>query len=534
MPIEVELPDGSIAEFPDGMDRDAITQALANHVKKSAKPTSWSDVPGQALTNLPSSAVKFAHDIVQPILHPIETVKGLYNVGQGLGSKAIGAFGFEQDPAEKAKTEAGVDAIGGMLKNRYGSLDAIKKTLATDPVGAAADASVVMTGGGAAASRLPGVVGRAGQVAARTGAAIDPLNATASTVRGAGQAATHVLGVTTGTGASPIRAAYEAGKSGSQAFPEHMRGMRPIDEVVEMAEKGVGQLVKDRGAAYKAGTAAMKADRAILDFTPVYASMNRAHDMIFYRGVAKDEAALKTFSDIGEKVQEFDRLGNAGRTAEGLDALKQAVGEIRQQTQQGTLARKVADQVYNDIKGEIGRQVPSYAEAMKGYAGASDQINEMRRTLSINDKATTDTTLRKLQSVMRNNVNTNYGARVKLADELGKSQPELMPALAGQAMNDWMPRGLARIGPGAAVVNAAANLNPVALAALPFSSPRLVGEAAYGLGRGAKVANDMSTVTGGNALLAALLMGYRGANAMRFVDPAVQQYLAEAGIPRSN
>jgi hypothetical protein len=98
--------------------------------------------------------------------------------------------------------------------------------------------------------------------------------------------------------------------------------------------------------------------------------------------------------------------------------------------------------------------------------------------------------MRKLQSLMRNNVSTNYGQRVKLAQELEQQGGnQIMPALAGQALNDLAPRGLARIGGGLAAGGAV--INPATLAALPFASPRLVGEAAYYAGQTSK---------GGNAL----------------------------------
>ena len=59
-----------------------------------------------------------------------------------------------------------------------------------------------------------------------------------------------------------------------------------------------------------------------------------------------------------------------------------------------------------------------------------------------------------------------------------------MPALAGQSLSSFTPRGLA--GQGAALgigAGGALTVNPMALAALPLTSPRLVGMGAYGLGR---------------------------------------------------
>ena len=67
---------------------------------------------------------------------------------------------------------------------------------------------------------------------------------------------------------------------------------------------------------------------------------------------------------------------------------------------------------------------------------------------------------------------------------------DVVPALAGQSMNSWMPRGMtgAIEKPG---ILALSYFNPGALAAAPAMSPRMVGEAAYGMGvmsRGANAA----------------------------------------------
>jgi hypothetical protein len=83
----------------------------------------------------------------------------------------------------------------------------------------------------------------------------------------------------------------------------------------------------------------------------------------------------------------------------------------------------------------------------------------------------------------RNNANTNYGYRLELAKALqDQGGQDLMPALAGQALSSFTPRGLA--GQGAGIGAALTTLsNPMAAAVLPLTSPRLVGMGAYGLGR---------------------------------------------------
>ena len=487
--------------------------------KYEGKTRAWADVPTEAIGNLPSSAYKFGEALIQPILHPIETVKSLGNVGYGLASKLHGALGGEQDPAEKAADEATVDALGGHLKGRYGSMEALKRTIATDPVGAMADASLVLTGGGAAGARLPGAAGQAAQAVKATGAALDPIGVAASTVKGVGSAGAHVLGLTTGTGPLPIQTAYAAGRAGNPAFAEHMRGARPLDEAVEMAAAGVAAMTKERAAAYKADMAATKALPTPLDMAPIGAAYRTAGDKVHFQGIVKSQEAATVHGRIGQVIADFAALPQPARTAEAFDALKQAVGEIRLETKPGTMARSVADDIYRAVKAEIVRQSPTYARAMQGYRDASERLNEIRKTLSVNEKATTDTTLRKLQSVMRNNVNTNYGQRAKLADELAAYQPNIMPALAGQTLNTWTPRGIARVPAGGAALYSGYAANPMALAMLPAMSPRMVGEMAHGLGRGAKIVDDVASAVGAPAVMPSLRRLYQGANVVRAITP---------------
>jgi hypothetical protein len=64
---------------------------------------------------------------------------------------------------------------------------------------------------------------------------------------------------------------------------------------------------------------------------------------------------------------------------------------------------------------------------------------------------------------------------------------EILPALAGQSLAELTPRGLSRVGSPLAA-GGAFSLGglPPALAALAASSPRVVGEAAYGAGLAAR------------------------------------------------
>lgn len=502
MAIRIGAPDGSTIEFPDGTPDETIVNVMRKNYgggdQSKAKELSWSDVPGKAWDNAGASAVHTAKTLAYPFMHPIDTLTGFKNIGHGLISKAAGALGVEQDPQWKAETEAPANAVGQFFKDRYGSVDALKNTLATDPVGALVDTTAVLGGGGAILGRAPGVVGKAGQAVSKVASAIDPVANVGRAAKLAGKGVSAALGTSTGAGSLPVETAFQAGRANNPTFIDHMRGNAPATDVLDMAQEAVSAYGKDRGAAYRSSKAAMNTSKRI-DYAPIVKALQDAKDMVYVKGapdLAKSADAAKVFSDIDKMVREYYVLGNTTnptlRTAEGLDALKQAIGEIRQKTQYGTLERKVAGSVYDAAKKEIVNQVPGYAKQMKDYSNASEQLKDLTKTFSLGEKASKDTAIRKLTSVMRNNVNTNFGERARLMDVLAKKQPDLPAAIAGQALNSPTPRGLqgtvASLGAG----YGAASVNPMALAMLPFASPRLVGEATYKVGQGVGAAEKVA------------------------------------------
>ena len=127
----------------------------------------WGEVGTQAIQNIPSSAVKYAEDLVAPITSPVQTAKGLYSFSAGLIQLAI--------PGEQAD-EATAKAVGDFFANRYGSVDGFKNAVANDPVGVVGDVAAVLTGGGMITAKVPGIVGRGGRKVQDVGQAIDPLN----------------------------------------------------------------------------------------------------------------------------------------------------------------------------------------------------------------------------------------------------------------------------------------------------------------------------------------------------------------------
>lgn len=124
------------------------------------KRRSFSDVPGEALSNVGPSAANFYKGLMTAITNPAQTAMGVLDVGAGtlqnLLPKAVvdlvNQIDTNPDAAKRAVETA--NAVGGLYKDRYGSVEALKNTLATDPVGAASDLSTLFTGGASATARV--------------------------------------------------------------------------------------------------------------------------------------------------------------------------------------------------------------------------------------------------------------------------------------------------------------------------------------------------------------------------------------------
>lgn len=307
----------------------------------------------------------------------------------------------------------------------------------------------------------------------------------------------HTLGMMTGTGGNAISTAYKAGKEGGTTFLDNMRGDVPMTDVLDGAKSALGKMRLDRSAQYKSGMAGVSADKTVIDFAPIDAAVSTLKTMGNYKGQVINKNASGVVDEISGLVNQWKGLDPAEfHTPEGLDALKQAISDIRDGTQFGTAGRKAADTAYNAVKGEIVSQAPTYAKVMKDYSQASEVLSEVERALSLGNKAAADTSMRKLQSLMRNNVNTNFGNRLDLAKTLEQKGADILPAVAGQSMSSWTPRGLAGLGATGAGFGAVATSNPATLAALPFTSPRLVGEMAYGMGAGNRGLIDVGKKAG--------------------------------------
>lgn len=475
----IDVPGQGLIKFPASMNDAEIVAAI----KKMSQPQtmSASDVARQAIGNFPASMSNMLGGIYEAVTSPIQTGKAVLDVAAGglqniLPSNLVNAIGKDQASIDAA------NKVGQFYVQRYGSVENAKKTIAADPVGFMADVSTILSGGSTVAPKLT-----------TAASFVDPVSlaakATIATAKGGAKLAGETLGLTTGAGSEALKQSFRAGREGgeaSQQFRENITGRAPITDVLDAAKQNLSNINQAKQAEYRSGMVNIKNDKAILDFAGIDKAISDATNKTTYKGKVVNERAASELNDVNKIINDWKSQNPAEfHTPEGLDALKKRVGDVLESIpyEQKT-ARAAVGQVYNSIKSEITKQAPTYANVMKQYSESSDLIKEIERSLSLGNKAAADTGIRKLQSLMRNNVNTNYGQRTNLAKQLvQQGGQDIFPALAGQALSEITPRGLQRA---TAIPQSLGAFSlggiPLATGSLLTSSPRVVGEAAYGLG----------------------------------------------------
>jgi hypothetical protein len=322
-----------------------------------------------------------------------------------------------------------------------------------------------------------------------------------------------------GVGRQTLNDALAAGKLGG---PEgavalaQMRGGDPMP-VAYQALDAFGQLGADKNAAYLADATKWNVPGRTVDVNPLrqaHADAVAANTMPT-TGAPRDPQAALALNEI-KKIIDTHSIVPEHLTPEGIgavrlnrlttdemDTIKKNIGALRygdNAIAKTGAAREHATNLYDAARQGVADVAPEYSAAMERSQANIQKLNDIRNELSLNPKASKGTILRKLQSAQRNQVSSGFMARSKMVDELATKDPTLRYALAGQDLSAAMPRGLSRIFPGLETGAAGLAVAHGGLAALPgilatgiplaaMASPRLMGEARYGLGvlnRGAR------------------------------------------------
>jgi hypothetical protein len=432
---------GTIAPTPKSattvnVDYDSLAKQFGGTASSSPKATvsimegsgvpvgrkrSWADVPVEAVSNVVPSAINMASGVYEAVTNPIQTVKNIGDIATGavynVLPKEVVSFidRFDSNPANKERAIQMANAVGGLYKDRYGSEEAIKNTIATDPVGFAGDLSTLLSGGATAAARVAPTVGNALATGARYTNpmnAITPIvkapfiagvkgvdfarkvlnpkeNALIANVEGKGPEILNALRAPQQfvTGAAPT-AGELAAATGSTLYPALQKDVlgRIPSKALERKNLNTEAIKTELNTIAKNADELDIATAARLAATkPMYEAIQNAGDVIDPQNMAK----VKSFIDDTinknpgntELVTEFSKIGNlledgaggfrtdAGQVSSILDGLKATLAKQDNKFIKGQL---------NQVKNDLITAIPGYAAADAKFAEMSQPINKMQ------------------------------------------------------------------------------------------------------------------------------------------------------------
>jgi hypothetical protein len=392
-----------------------------------------------------------------------------------------------------------------------GSVPAVQRATSMIPSFARATGQQAAIGAGTGYALTPDEAGRGesalfGAIGGAGGELIKPI------VKGAGTVASEVLGNLSGVGSQAYKTAYNAALQGGdklKALATNLRKQAPMENVVDDALLGLNNMGKNLQSQYRSGMIDVKKDKTVLDFANIDKSLSDAQNLGVFKGKVTNQELVDEVGRIKKIVDNWKKENPAEfHTPEGMDELKKVIGvELEKIPFEQNTLRKAVGGIYSSVRDEIKKQAPVYDDVMKKYSEGLDYASELKKSLSLNNKSSVDASLRKLQSVMRDNVSTNYGNRVNYAEMLEQASGKpIMAQLAGQALSSPTPRGLQRLLPSFTGAGAYA-LDPMLLATLPAQSPRLMGEATILAGKASRpVINLANSGTPEQRKLAKLLI----------------------------
>jgi hypothetical protein len=383
-----------------------------------AQRRSFSDVPGEALANVGTSAANFYKGLITAITNPVQTVSGALDVGAGalqnLLPKDLVDFvnQIDNNPEAAKRAVDAANAVGGLYKDRYGSVEALKNTLATDPVGAASDLSTLFTGGASATARVAPTVSK---VLSAVGTYTNPLApVTAATgyglalgAKGAGNVVDALTGQRASARAGNIvrNALTEEGRTpqniaaAQNALANATPGMtvrQALADVTSPQIQYLGQTVESKTAPGRALSIreAQEADRMarLQAITPDLRSAEAMRGNVsgpLYSAATQPTTAI----NVLPLTQQIDTLlaANPGNTK-----LVSALNQVKNGLEASTNAQQVSSVLDNlkdliaskdnkfivqnlvGVKNTIEQALPGYQQAQQVFAAASPPVNQAK------------------------------------------------------------------------------------------------------------------------------------------------------------
>lgn len=487
--------------------KDFVPEGKSQSSQTSAKATSrpWSDVPKEAVKNVLPSLGRTAENIGSALMHPLNTAEGIVRGASGgldLAMKAAGLHPSQlyHSPEEYQKDVATAHQMMNHLKSRYGSEEAIKNTLATDPAGALLDASAILSpvSGILRKAGLPGAGEIVGKVTQAPVALATKGVKSASKAVGNGVAQT--LGRMTGTSAESVAASVK----GNPGFVKQMRGDGSTEEsLASDALKRISDLKAARSNKYEADLAGM--GNPELATSPMVGHfVNRMKkENVSVSPASKKLDFSKSSLGYDEGLPQIDTAHQLFRNAwqkknigfQEAVVLKHQVGNLLDKTKPGSRAHAVMIDLKKGID-TVLNQHPGYRKMNRAYQAQSNVIDQIEKAFSLKQagRKNVQAILTKMQTHGRRH---NQFAR-DLLEKLDPSE-EVSSQMYGLEMKPWFRRGMEAPllwGEGAAGVTGglthSATLPGTGLGLIAASSPRIVGEAGNLLGKAGRGASALA------------------------------------------
>ena len=486
----------------------------------------------ETLSNVPSSAKTFFEAVFMPVTDPVGFVTGIASLGDSI----LGLAGItDGDPATAR-------AVGKHFAQRYGSVDGFKEAFKTDPIGIISDISVVLTLGGTAGikssqiagnlakqstkgNQLINAVNKGSTTAVNVGNAIDPLTGSIQLmnlpiVRNALQKSsllvTAPLSIATGKSIDAIESAFDAGLSGGkkqESFKNQFSGKGTPDDLVNQAIAGLQEMKNAMQRTYNNGMTGLAMSQKIVpDFAGKlrkikqnYIDKHMVFDATVGKKVLKLPPGAEPFFKQVDDIIETAINNTQNYTYGALDDVKKSIDKASPNAFNSTNANATdALTIRNDVKDLIVKEIPEYADVMKGYETANQVKTQIEKQMSlgtnIKEIANIDTTYRKLLSAMNDGVNANFGSRINQVNKIDPTG-EIKAGISGAMLNQALPSNITGRLLGGGLGVAGASSNPLSLLALPAFSPKIVGGTANLLGTGMRLGNNLSPLANPSAFV---------------------------------
>lgn len=468
-----------------------------------------------ALGDLPATAVQqLGYAVARPFTTPEKAAAMSQTAASAISNPVGRLFGVEQTPEYQQEAGRQIMNVAGRGVGALAQAIAAKTGAPLSDVENMLGTALVALPETARVARQSNLLGPAQPVA----------NALVQTKAKLGEStagmAANVTGAVSGKPGVAYSEAFKAGKAGDTSFLENLRGKVTPDELLTTVQQGIDKIRADTSATYQTAKTGWAADKTPLDFAPIDTAYQKVKDSLTVNGKSKIGAAeQKIVDEIGTVLDEW-RADPAARTTLDLDALKQRIDAIYPESPKQKNAQRAITEVRNAVKDAIVKQAPDYAKAMKDYDVQMTLLRDIEKGLSTGDKVAKETTINKLLSTLKDKPATDF--RRQLVDAVQQQGGvNVMPAIAGQELAQWIPSsGVGRAVMGGGLTTAAALRHPGLALAVPFASPRLMGEAYYKIGQtagaGRRAVNTLSKLSPEEAAYVNALMvqGQQNQNAL--------------------